>query len=136
MKRVVTFAPLFILVILVIGALAVDAGRSDETKDSQTPIKGETYYDRSMELPGELLRGAIDLHVHAGPHLKSSPRRVDPIQAAEEAKAAGMRGLVYMDVIENSCGTAFLVSRTVPGIEVFGVTYDSPIVFQFMTGEF
>ena len=64
--------------------------------------------------------GAIDIHVHAGPHLKSSPRRVDPLQAAQEAKAAGMRGLVFMDVLENSCGTAWLVSRAVPGIEVFG----------------
>lgn len=81
---------------------------------------GEAFYERSMELPQELLRGAIDIHVHAGPHLKSSHRRVDPFQAAEEAKAAGMRAIVYMDVFQNSAGTAWLVSRIVPGIDVFG----------------
>jgi hypothetical protein len=81
---------------------------------------GETFHNRSMDLPDELLNGAIDIHVHAGPHLKSSPRRVDPFQAAEEAKAAGMRAIVYMDVFENSAGTAWLVKRMVPGIDVFG----------------
>jgi hypothetical protein len=120
MRQVTFLASLVVVVALVATMLAVDRGRSDETVDSQAQIVGESYYDRSMELPGELLRGAIDIHVHAGPHLKSSPRRVDPMQAAQEAKAAGMRGLVYMDVMENSSGTAFLVSRTVPGIQVFG----------------
>lgn len=81
---------------------------------------GETFHERSMELPQELLRGAIDIHVHAGPHLKSSPRRVDPFQVAEEAKAVGMRAIVYMDVFQNSAGTAWMVSRVVPGIDVFG----------------
>lgn len=85
-----------------------------------TQTAGESFNARSMDLPDELLRGAIDIHVHAGPHLKSSPRRVDPLQAAQEAKAVGMRGLVFMDVLENSCGTAWLVSRAVAGIEVFG----------------
>jgi hypothetical protein len=80
----------------------------------------EAFYDRSMDLPDELLKGAIDIHVHAGPHLKSSPRRVDPFQAAQEARAAGMRAIVFMDVFENSSGTAWLVKRTVPGIDVFG----------------
>ncbi len=124
MRRVVYFAPLGVVVALVVAALAVDAGCSAEPEGSQAPsntqIKGESFNARSMELPDELLRGAIDIHVHAGPHLKSSPRRVDPVQAALQAKAAGMRGLVYMDVIENSSGTAWLVSRTVPGIQVFG----------------
>ena len=80
----------------------------------------ETFDNRSMELPDELLKGAIDIHVHAGPHLKSSPRRVDPFEAAEQAKAAGMRAIVYMDVFENSSGTAWLVKRMVPEIDVFG----------------
>ena len=73
-----------------------------------------------MELTSELLQGAIDIHVHAGPHLSSSPRRVDPFEAAEEARAAGMRAIVYMDVFSESCGTAWLVRRRVPGIEVYG----------------
>ena len=31
---------------------------------------------RSLDLSMDLLRGAIDIHVHAGPHIFSSPRRV------------------------------------------------------------
>ena len=81
---------------------------------------GETFSNRSMDLPRELLKGAIDIHVHAGPHLKSSPRRFDPFEAAEEAKAAGMRALVYMDVFLDSSGTAWMVNKVVPGIDVFG----------------
>ena len=83
-------------------------------------IQSETFRTRSMELTSELLQGAIDIHVHAGPHLSSSPRRVDPFEAAEEARAAGMRAIVYMDVFSESCGTAWLVRRRVPGIEVYG----------------
>ena len=75
---------------------------------------------RSLEQSEELLRGAIDIHVHAGPHLRSSPRRVDPVQAAEQARDAGMRAIVFMDVFEMSNGTAWLVNRLVPEIETFG----------------
>ena len=83
-------------------------------------IQTETFRTRSTELTSELLHGAIDIHVHAGPHLNSSPRRVNPFEAAEEALAAGMRAIVYMDVFSESCGTAWLVQQQVPGIEVYG----------------
>ncbi|MFB0558895.1 MAG: DUF6282 family protein [Candidatus Bathyarchaeia archaeon] len=75
---------------------------------------------RSLELSQELLKGAIDIHVHAGPHISSSPRRVDPIQAAIQARDAGMRAIVYMDVFEMSNGTAWLVNRVVPDFETYG----------------
>ena len=75
---------------------------------------------RSYELSTELLKGAIDIHVHAGPHLPSSPRRVDPFEAAIQARDAGMRAIVYMDVFNWSNGTAWLVNRMVEGIDVFG----------------
>ena len=66
---------------------------------------------RSFELSRQLLVGALDIHVHAGPHIFSSPRRVDPFEAAAEARAAGMRAIVYMDVFEMSNGTAWTVNR-------------------------
>ena len=75
---------------------------------------------RSMELSQELLKGAIDIHVHAGPHIFSSPRRVDPFQAAFQARDAGMRAIVYMDVFEMSNGTAWLVNRVVPDFQTYG----------------
>ena len=121
MRRATYITPLLILVVT---ALAVSAGWT--TAIAQTGTSGErevvdeTYYNRSMDLPRELLRGTIDLHVHAGPHLTSSPRSVDPMEAAQQAKAVGMRGLVYMDVMENSSGIAWLIRRHLPGIELFG----------------
>jgi len=75
---------------------------------------------RSLELSQELLKGAIDIHVHAGPHIFSSPRRVDPFQAAFQARDAGMRAIVYMDVFEMSNGTAWLVNRVVPDFQTYG----------------
>lgn len=75
---------------------------------------------RSFELSQELLKGAIDIHVHAGPHIFSSPRRVDPFQAATQAKEAGMRAIVFMDVFQLSNGTSWLVNRTVPDFQTFG----------------
>jgi len=75
---------------------------------------------RSMDLSRKLLKGSIDTHVHAGPHLPSSPRRVGPIEAATQARDAGMRAIVYMDVFEMSTGTAWIVNRVVPDFQVFG----------------
>jgi hypothetical protein len=75
---------------------------------------------RSLELSQELLEDAIDIHVHAGPHLASSPRRVDPFQAAIQARDSGMRAIVLMDVFEMSNGTAWLVNRMVPDFDTFG----------------
>lgn len=40
----------------------------------------------------DLLKKSIDVHVHVGPSV--FPRLVDSIEAAEAAKAAGMRGFV------------------------------------------
>ena len=75
---------------------------------------------RSLQRSEELLRGAIDIHVHAGPHIFSSPRRVDPFQAAVQARDAGMRAVVFMDVFEMSNGTAWLVNRAVPDFKTYG----------------
>ena len=75
---------------------------------------------RSLEQTEALLKGAIDIHVHAGPHIFSSPRRVDPFQAAIQARDAGMQSIVYMDVFEMSNGTAWLVNRVVPDFKVYG----------------
>ncbi len=76
--------------------------------------------DRSFELSQHLLQGAIDIHVHATPHLPSSPRRLDPIEAAIEARDAGMQTIVLMDVFQMTNGIAWIVNRAVPDFRVFG----------------
>ncbi len=75
---------------------------------------------RSFELSQELLKGAIDIHVHAGPHIPSSPRRVDPVQAAIQARDAGMQAIVFMDVFAMSNGTSWIVNRVVPDFKTYG----------------
>lgn len=80
----------------------------------------ESFYNRSMELPDELLVGAIDSHVHAGPVLSSNPGHLDPIEAALDARAAGLRSIVYYSVFGEAAGVAWMANRHVPGIETFG----------------
>ncbi|MQF64707.1 hypothetical protein FIM04_01090 [SAR202 cluster bacterium AC-409-J13_OGT_754m] len=75
---------------------------------------------RSFELSKELLEGSIDIHVHATPHLPSSPRRLDPIEAAIQARDAGMRTIVLMDVFQMSNGVAWMVNRIVKDFKVYG----------------
>lgn len=75
---------------------------------------------RSFELSQRLLQGAIDIHVHATPHLPSSPRRLDPIQAAIQARDASMQTIVLMDVFQMTNGIAWIVNRAVPDFRVFG----------------
>lgn len=93
-----------------------------ETNEAQILdcTKGEEFSNRSMELPDRLLIGAIDSHVHAGPVLKSNPGHKDPIELALEARAAGMKSLVYYDVFGWASGTSWMVNRHVEGIKTYG----------------
>jgi hypothetical protein len=75
---------------------------------------------RSFQKSKDLLRGAIDIHVHAGPHLTTSPRSVTPVEAAVQAMRAGMRAIVFMDVFQMSNGTAQIVNEVVPDFKTFG----------------
>ncbi|CAN0605563.1 unnamed protein product, partial [Ectocarpus sp. 12 AP-2014] len=74
----------------------------------------------SLDAQGDFLRGAVDGHVHACPHLNA--RRLDALQAADQAEAAGMAGLGLMDNFSNSAVLAALVRRARPDmqLDVFG----------------
>ena len=61
-------------------------------------FKDSWQFNRSRSKSEKFLEGAIDLHVHPGPHLFSSPRSTDPIKTAIEARNAGMRAFAIMDV--------------------------------------
>lgn len=71
--------------------------------------------------PGmEPLRGAVDCHVHACPHING--RRLDVFEAVREAAAAGMIGLGLLDNFANSSGLAALAMRELGslGVDVWG----------------
>jgi hypothetical protein len=66
----------------------------------------------------QTLDGAIDLHAHAAPD--GTPRKLDALELARMAKAAGMRAIVIKNHYEPTASLAFVVRKVVPGIEVFG----------------
>jgi hypothetical protein len=66
----------------------------------------------------QTLEGAIDIHAHAAPD--GTPRKLDALELARTAKAAGMRAIVIKNHYEPTASIAFLVRKVVPGIEVFG----------------
>ncbi|MSO54118.1 MAG: hypothetical protein EXQ90_03165 [Rhodospirillales bacterium] len=72
-------------------------------------------------LPGmELLKGAIDSHVHCCPHINA--RTVTVFDAVRHAAAAGLRGVGLLDLFANSSGLAALANRELGhlGVDVFG----------------
>ena len=69
----------------------------------------------------EELQGVIDAHVHVGPATALSiSRTLDAIEAAQIAKRHGMRAIVFKQHYLETASWAYLVSRMVPGIQLFG----------------
>ncbi|HEY5667048.1 MAG TPA: DUF6282 family protein [Gammaproteobacteria bacterium] len=68
------------------------------------------------------LEGIIDLHAHVAPEtgLLNFRRSVDAIEAAQLARISGMRGMVFKEHHTETASWAYLVSRVVPDIELFG----------------
>lgn len=78
-----------------------------------------------------LLAGAYDLHVHSGP--STMPRQVDHLEAAEEAAAAGMKGVLFKDHHYSVAPFIPLLDRVLarPGFKMF-----SGLVLNNSTGGF
>jgi hypothetical protein len=73
------------------------------------------------KMPGaDLLRGAVDCHVHACPHINA--RALDVFDAVEQAARAGLAGLGLIDNFANSSGIAALAMRRLGhlGVDVWG----------------
>jgi hypothetical protein len=69
----------------------------------------------------EELAGIIDVHQHVGPATQLSiARTLDAIGTAEIAKRHGMRAIVFKQHYLETASWAYLVSRMVPGIQLFG----------------
>jgi hypothetical protein len=66
----------------------------------------------------QTLEGAIDFHAHAAPD--GTPRKIDVLELARMAQAAGMRAIVIKNHYEPTASIAYVVRKAVPGIEVFG----------------
>ncbi len=66
----------------------------------------------------ELLKGAIDIHLHAGPSL--FPRLMDAVETARVAEAVGLRGIVIKHHHTPTVDRAYFVRRAVPDVDVYG----------------
>jgi imidazolonepropionase-like amidohydrolase len=66
-----------------------------------------------------LIKGAIDIHIHIGPD-PNRRRRLTAYEAAVQAKEAGMRGIVLKSHDYITTPVTYLVQQLIPGIEVFG----------------
>ena len=66
----------------------------------------------------ELVRGAVDLHIHGGPDV--FPRAADTAVMAAEAAKVGMRAIVVKNHLVGTARECCALSRIVPGIEIYG----------------
>lgn len=64
------------------------------------------------------LQGIVDIHVHSDPD--AVPRKLDALDTARQAKAAGMRAIVLKNHWTSTAQLAYTVAEVVPGIEVLG----------------
>ena len=70
------------------------------------------------DIAQDLLQGAIDFHIHAGPDVV--PRLMDDLQLAEAARDAGMGGIVLKTHHMMTADRARIAQRLFPEIRVFG----------------
>jgi hypothetical protein len=68
--------------------------------------------------PAEIVRGAIDTHVHSFPDV--IPRKLDDVELVRQARAAGMRALVLKCHHACTCERAYLLNQFLPEVRVFG----------------
>lgn len=71
-----------------------------------------------VRLDRELLKGAIDIHIHHVPDLYA--RIQDPIELANDARDAGMRAICIKRHNFPTSGLAAMAQKAVPEVDVFG----------------
>ncbi|HSI40720.1 MAG TPA: DUF6282 family protein [Xanthobacteraceae bacterium] len=67
--------------------------------------------DESVRIK-DLLKGAVDLHVHSGPSLM--PRKIDHVEAAQQAAAAGFRAILLKDHYYPTMPLAHILNKHYP----------------------
>src|SRR5262245_12142283 len=88
--------------------------------------RGEARPSLSDPVPKDpALVGAIDLHAHqdpdsSGPGYPQAARSIDGLDLAKRAKAAGMRGFVVKQHLDQTAGLVYYLRKLVPDMEIFG----------------
>ena len=74
----------------------------------------------------EMMRGAIDMHVHFGPDMPPAPdirvaRRLDGLGIARQAREAGMRAIVMKSHHWPTGALARTIQPIIPEVALFGI---------------
>jgi hypothetical protein len=121
-------------VVLAVAALGLVSRSHDGLRAQQQPAgqqdagrgRGRANYSLSDPVPQDpALQGAIDMHAHQdpdsnGPSYGQAARSVDAIDLAKRAKAAGMRGFVIKQHLDQTAGQAYYMRKLNPDMEIFG----------------
>ena len=75
-------------------------------------------YERSGQKEDIDLAGVIDLHIHTAPDVR--PRGVTDLEAAQQARNAGMRGILIKSHVTCTADRAQIAEGQVDGVRVFG----------------
>ena len=100
--------------------------RADGQTRGQAPAGrgGRAVFALTDPVPQDpVLKGAIDLHAHqdpdsSGPSYTQAARSIDAIDLYTRAKAAGMRGFVIKQHLDQTAGLAYYIRRLHPDLEV------------------
>jgi hypothetical protein len=68
--------------------------------------------------PYELLQGAIDLHIHAGPDL--FPRELEEEEVALQSKEIGLRAVLFKSHFTTNADRVIMLRKNIEGIRLFG----------------
>ncbi|MFC1917377.1 DUF6282 family protein [Chloroflexota bacterium] len=72
-----------------------------------------------MSKTEDILKGSIDMHIHASPDVRVE-RRLDALQAALDAREVGIRAIVLKSHDYPTAAMANIIQRVVPEVTVFG----------------
>jgi len=81
-------------------------------------VIGALSFFPSSQIAFGQLQGVVDIHTHGDPDI--TPRSIDVLDFAKQAKAEGMRAIVLKNHYAPTVQVAYLVAKLVPGIEVVG----------------
>lgn len=68
--------------------------------------------------PYELLKGAIDLHIHAGPDL--FPRELDEEDVVSKAREIGMKAVLFKSHFTTNADRVYMLRKRFEGIGIYG----------------
>ena len=67
--------------------------------------------------PYELLKDAIDIHIHAGPDI--FPRELDEVEVVKQAKEIGMRGVLLKSHFTTNADRVYMLKKRFKEIDIF-----------------